>query len=308
MRLAPQGHSNGMSASDKIFGWRARATSEVGAVVSATADVVHHLPPPAVLEGDLRRALLRNQFELHYQPQLDLRSGDILSFEALIRWRHPARGLLSPAAFLAAAEQFELMREIDDWVLNAAVDQALAWDYGGLPPFGVAINVSRAQFHRPGFAAHVEGILREKQLSPRRMEIEMTEDVLVGDTSTSMNTLRYLHDLGISLAIDDFGAGYSSLGDLSRLPIDELKIDRSFVNDMTANESAAGVVRSIIETARSLKFQVVAEGLETTEQLRRLMNMRCERAQGYLISRPIAPTQLARFLDEWPRRWHTLIS
>jgi EAL domain-containing protein (putative c-di-GMP-specific phosphodiesterase class I) len=296
-----------MSASDKIFGWRARATSEVGAVVSATADAVHHLPPPAILEGDLRRALLRNQFELHFQPQLDLRTGDILSFEALIRWRHPARGLLLPAAFLTVAEQ-DLMREIDDWVLNTAVEQVRAWDDAGLPPFGLAINVSRAQFRRANFATRMEEVLREQQLSPRRIEIEVTEDVLVGDTSTSMSTLQHLHDLGISLSIDDFGAGYSSLGDLSRLPIDELKIDRSFVNEMTANESAAGVVRSIIEMARSLKFQVVAEGLETTEQLRRLMNMRCERAQGYLISRPLAPAQLARFLDEWPRRWHTLIS
>ena len=297
-----------MSASDKTFGWRARAAGETAAVVSAAADVVHHLAPPAILESELRRALLRNQFELHYQPQLDLRSGDILSFEALIRWRHPARGLLSPATFLTAAEHHGLIRQIDDWVLNAAVDQALAWDYGGLPPFGLAINVSRAQFHRPGFATHIEDVLREKQLSPRRIEIEMTEDVLVGDTSSSINTLHHLHDLGISLSIDDFGSGYSSLGDLSRLPINELKIDQSFVKDMATQESAAGVVRSIIETARCLKFQVVAEGMETTEQLRRLMNMRCERAQGYLISRPIAANQLARFLDEWPRRWHTLIS
>jgi EAL domain-containing protein (putative c-di-GMP-specific phosphodiesterase class I) len=297
-----------MSASEKIFGWRARVAGETDAVVSATADAAQQFATPAILESELRRALLRNQFELHYQPQLDLRSGDILSFEALLRWRHPGKGLLMPAAFLGAAEQHDLMREIDDWVLDAAAEQALAWDYGGLPPFGVAINVSRAQFHRPDFATRVADVLREKQLSPRRIEIELTEDVLVGDTSTSMNTLQYLHDLGISLSIDDFGAGYSSLGDLSRLPIDELKIDRSFVNDMAANESAAGVVRSIIEMARSLKFQVVAEGVETTEQVRRLMNMRCERAQGFLISRPIAPTQLARFLDEWPRRWHTLIS
>jgi len=296
-----------MSASDRIFGWRARADREANVVTSATADTKAGFVATQVLEADLRRALLRDQFELYYQPQLDLRTGDILSFEALLRWRHPVKGVLSASEFIAQAEHCDVMRQIDEWVINAAVDQTLAWDSAGLPPFGMAVNVSTAQFHRPQFADHIATLLREKRLSPSRVEIEVTEDVLVGDTSTSIDILHALHDLGVAISIDDFGIGYSSLSHMRRFPIDELKIDRTFVHEMTKDERASGVVRSIIELARSMKFQVVAEGLETSEQLRRLMNMRCERAQGYLISRPMPAAKLEQFLDEWPRRWETLI-
>lgn len=258
------------------------------------------------LESDLLRAIRQQQFVLYYQPQLDVRTGEILSVEALIRWNRPGVGLVMPNDFIAFAEERELIAEIGDWTLGAAAEQAKLWDRHGLPPFGIAVNVSASQFHLDGFVARLANILHRKQLSASRMELEITEGVIMRDSDATIDILKQLNALGVSLSIDDFGTGYSSLSYLRRFPIDEIKIDRSFVNEMTKDEGAAGIVRGIIELAHSLKLQVIAEGVETCEQLKRLMDLKCDRAQGFLISRPLPAAQLERFVEEWPKRWKTM--
>jgi EAL domain-containing protein (putative c-di-GMP-specific phosphodiesterase class I) len=257
-------------------------------------------------KGALLHAIRQEQFLLHYQPQLDLRTGDILSVEALIRWDRPGVGLVMPGEFIAFAEECELITDIGEWVLESAGEQSLAWDRAGLPPFGVAVNIAASQFHCDGFVQRVADILRNKQVATNRIELEITEDVIMHDNEATIEILHRLHDLGVSLSIDDFGTGYSSLSYLRRFPLDEIKIDRSFVCEMTKDEGTAGIVRGIIELAHSLKLQVIAEGVETSEQLKRLIELRCDRAQGYLISRPIPATQFERFLAEWPKRWKTV--
>ena len=258
------------------------------------------------LEADLIQAIRGEQFVLHYQPQLDLRTGEILTVEALIRWNRPGVGMVMPGEFIALAEERELIAEIGAWTIAAAAEQAVMWDRAGLAPFGIAVNVSASEFHCRNFAHRVADILRSKKLAPNRLELEITEGVIMRDNEATIEILRQLHDQGIALSIDDFGTGYSSFSYLRRFPIDEIKIDRSFVNEMTKDEGAAGIVRGIIELAHSLKLQVIAEGVETSEQLKRLMDLKCDRAQGFLISKPMAGEKLETFLDEWPKRWQTL--
>jgi len=274
------------------------AFARVGAVDQARGD----------LAAELCRAIQQEQFVLHYQPQLDLRTGDILSVEALIRWNRPGHGLVLPDAFIPFAEGHDLIGEIDEWTIGAAAEQAVAWDRAGLPPFGIAVNISAVEFHGGCFVDRLAGILRRKRLASNRLELEITEGVIMRDCDAAICVLEQLRGLGVSLSIDDFGTGYTSLSDLRRLPLDEIKIDRSFVREMMRDERAAGIVRGIIELAHSLKLHVIAEGVETSKQLKRLMDLKCDRAQGYLISRPMPAPQLACFLDEWPKRWYTVTS
>ena len=258
------------------------------------------------LEADLIVAIREGQFELHYQPQLDLRTGDVLSVEALIRWNRPGVGIVMPSQFIPFAEQRGLIAEIGAWTTAAAADEVAQWDRSGLPPFGMAVNVSATEFHEPDFADRLATMLRSKQVAANRMELEFTENVIMRDNEATIGILQRLRDMGITLSIDDFGTGFSSLSYLRRFPLDEIKIDRTFVHEMTKDEGAAGVVRGIIELAHSLKLQVIAEGVETTEQIKRLMDLKCDRAQGYLISRPIPSAKLHCFLEEWPKRWVTM--
>lgn len=262
--------------------------------------------PDPLTERELLHALEHHQFVLHYQPQFDLQTGDILSVEALIRWDRPQHGLIPPARFLPLAAQCELIANIDDWALGAAARQAVAWDRAGLPPFGIALNVSAQQLHCCGFLDNLVRTLRNERLSPRRIEIEIREEAIMSDVDSALETLQGLHALGISLAIDDFGMGCSSLNALWRLPLDEIKIDRTFVKNMKKDERIAGMVRGMIELAHGLKMQVVAEGVETCEQIQRLLNLKCDRAQGNLLSRPMPGDELVRFVEEWPHRWHTM--
>jgi EAL domain-containing protein (putative c-di-GMP-specific phosphodiesterase class I) len=258
------------------------------------------------LEADLITAIRERQFVLHYQPQLDLRTGEILSVEALIRWNRPGVGIVLPAQFIPFAEQQGLIGDIGDWTMATAADEVAEWDRSGLPPFGMAVNVSVAEFHQADFADRLASMLRSKRVAANRMELEITEAVIMRDNEATIGILQRLRDLGIALSIDDFGTGFSSLGYLRRFPLDEIKIDRTFVHEMTKDESAAGVVRGIIELAHSLKLQAIAEGVETTEQIKRLMDLKCDRAQGYLITRPIPSAKLHCFLEEWPKRWMTM--
>lgn len=258
------------------------------------------------LETALRAALRYNELELHYQPQLDLSGGDLLSIEAVVCWRRPGMGLASAREFMPLADALGLSSSIADWTLAAAAQQAARWDRAGLPPFGIALNVSAQQFHAPGFVQRLERILREQKLSPHRLELEFSESVLMHDSDRSIDILKQLRDLGSSLCIDEFGTGYSSLGYLRRFQIDEIKIDRSFVQAMASDESALRVVRGMIELAHSLKFHVIADGLDNTEQLQRLLDLRCDRAQGGLIARPLSGAALIRANEEWPQRWRTM--
>lgn len=258
------------------------------------------------LEVDLRRALNGNEFELHYQPQLDLRSGDLLSIEAQIRWRRPGVGLLVANQFMPLADSLGLSSSIADWTIAATARQVAIWDQAGLPPFGVALNLTAMQFHSTSFVTRLESILREHALSPRRVELEFPESALMHDGEGSIEVLDDLRNLGVSLSIDEFGTGYSSLGYLRRFQIDEIKIDRSFIQAMASDESALRIVRGMIELAHSLRFHVIADGLENTDQLQRLLDLECDRAQGSLISRPLSGADVIRCTDEWPIRWRTM--
>lgn len=253
-------------------------------------------------ETALRRALKQQEFELYYQPQLDLSSGEIIGAEALIRWNRPEAGLVMPGDFIPLAEDRGLIEEIGEWTLQAAAAQIVQWDGRGMPPFRVAINLSATQFHRGFLAERVENLLRTTSVSPHRLELEITEGVIVQDTAGTIDILHRLRRLGVALSIDDFGTGYSSLSYLRRFPIDTIKIDRSFVNEMTRDSSTRGIVRGIIELAGGLGMKVIAEGVETLEQLEQLREMHCHQVQGFLVSEPLRADGFARFLLEWPLR------
>jgi diguanylate cyclase (GGDEF)-like protein/PAS domain S-box-containing protein len=273
-----------------------------------TGSMSHEARARLDLEADLVRAIRQEQFVLHYQPQIDLRTGDVLSVESLIRWNRPGKGLVMPGEFIAFAEEHDLIAEIGDWTLKSATEQAVAWDREGIAPIGIAVNVSAPQFHCGRFVERIANILEDAKLAPCRLELEITEGVIMRDNNATIDILQQLQALGVSLSIDDFGTGYSSLSYLRRFPVGEIKIDRSFVSEMTQDEGAAGIVRGIIELAHSLKLQVVAEGVETCEQLKRLMDLKCDRAQGYLISRALPTERIGQFLREWPQRWKTMTS
>jgi diguanylate cyclase (GGDEF)-like protein len=248
------------------------------------------------IEEMLRRALGRNQFALHYQPKIDFRTGEISGAEALLRWTHPSRGAVSPAQFIPVAEACGLILPIGNWVLRQACQQARAWQDAGLLLGTMAVNVSAMEFRDENFLAGLFAILSETGLDPRRLELELTESVLMKHAESAAAILRTLRDKGVQVALDDFGTGYSSLSYLRKLPIDALKIDQSFVAQIAEDGDDASIVTAVISMARSLKLRVVAEGVETIEQLNFLKAHQCDQAQGYYFSRPVAPPQFARIL------------
>ncbi|MFZ5877352.1 MAG: EAL domain-containing response regulator [Nitrospirota bacterium] len=239
------------------------------------------------VEMHLRRALERDEFVLHYQPQIDLSTRRILGVEALIRWVRPDRGMISPAEFIPVAEDAGLIGPIGEWVLRTACRQARAWEAADIAPLRLAVNVSAIQFRRPDFVATLDRILSESGLSPTRLELEITESLLMGHDSAVLGRLATLHDMGMTFSIDDFGTGYSSLGYLKRFPIDVLKIDRSFVGNAVADADQETIAAAIVSLAHSLKLRVVAEGVETEDQSTFLRSLGCDVAQGYLYSRPL---------------------
>jgi diguanylate cyclase (GGDEF)-like protein len=260
-------------------------------------------------EASLHRALEREEFVVHYQPLLSLSDGVVTGAEALLRWRHPERGLLAPDQFLDTAEETGLIVPIGDWVLRAACTQAATWCQtypAGRAPI-VSVNLSVAQLAEPGLVAQVARILGETRLEPSQLCIELTESMLIDDPAAAGGVLRGLKDLGVALSMDDFGTGYSSLSYLHHYPVDQLKIDRSFVallNDQSVDQA---IVRSIIELAHALDIEVVAEGVETLHQLATLRGLGCDLAQGYYIGRPEHPDKLDPGLDDDPtnRASHT---
>jgi diguanylate cyclase (GGDEF)-like protein/PAS domain S-box-containing protein len=254
------------------------------------------------LETGLRRALLRGELRLHYQPQVDLASGAVLGAEALIRWQHPEWGMVAPAEFIPLAEETGLILAIGEWVLKTACAQTRAWHDAGYPGLHVAVNLSGRQLSGDALIETVEHALGQSGLAAGTLEVEITESLLMQDLEETAATLDSLADLGIRVAMDDFGTGYSSLSYLKRLPIDALKIDQSFVRDITTDPDDAAIVQAIIAMAHSLGIKVIAEGVETTEQLAFLQRHRCDSIQGHVISRPLPPEELEALLRQPTRR------
>ena len=250
------------------------------------------------IEADLRHALERDQFQLHYQPQVDLGSGAIVGMEVLLRWVHPVHGTIAPSRFISLAEEMGLIIPIGAWVVRTACLQSRAWQLAGLGQLRVAVNLSPRQFTQKGLAQSVAAILDETGLEAHHLELELTESMVMTDVDTAITILRDLKQLGVQIAIDDFGTGYSSLSYLRRFPINVLKIDQSFVRDITLEEDGAAVVRSIISLAHSLRLKVIAEGVETLAQLDYLREHGCDQVQGYLISRPIAAADFGAMLKK----------
>lgn len=250
------------------------------------------------LENNLRRALERDEFIVHYQPQADLATRKITGVEALVRWQHPDLGVVSPAEFIPLAEETGLMVPLGEWVLRTACAQHRAWQQGGFPELSMSVNLSLRQFRQTNLPGMVEQVIAETGVAPTCLELELTESAVMMNTENAVTTLRKLRALGIRIAIDDFGTGYSSLNYLKNLPIDTLKIDRSFVRDAATNPVDAAIVQAIITLAHSLNLKVKAEGIETQEQLDFLRQLRCDEIQGYLLSRPLPAEALEQLLLE----------
>jgi diguanylate cyclase (GGDEF)-like protein/PAS domain S-box-containing protein len=249
------------------------------------------------IEGSLRRALERQEFAVHYQPKINLRTGEISGAEALIRWTHPTRGSVSPAQFIPVAEDCGLILPIGNWVLREACKQARTWVEAGLPLGTMGANISAVEFRNENFLAGVFSILEDTGLDPRFLELELTESVLMKRPESTASVLRALRAKGVQVAVDDFGTGYSSLSYLQKFSIDALKIDQSFVRRITTAPTETTIVTAVISMARSLKLRVVAEGVETLKELEFLQAHQCDEAQGYYFSRPVPAEQFAKLLE-----------
>lgn len=254
------------------------------------------------LETRLRHAVERGDFVLHYQPQIDLAAGTVAGVEALIRWRHPELGLISPAEFIPVAEETGLILPIGEWVMRAACEQAQAWRTQGLKDLWVAINLSARQFRDDEIVAKLQGVLRETGLDPSLLELELTESLLMEVGAGTIEKLSAFRKLGVHLSIDDFGTGYSSMSYLKRFPIHKLKVDRSFVRDLPGDRDDAAITTAIVAMARGLGLKVTAEGVETAEQADFLAKQGCTFCQGYFFAKPLPAEAIAPFVREWNRR------
>ncbi len=249
------------------------------------------------LEALLQTALERNEFSLHYQPQFDLSTGRISGVEALLRWTNSELGAVTPDEFIPVAEEIGVILPIGEWVLRSACTQARIWQESGLPDMRIAVNVSCLQFTQPNFAALVADVLRDTGLKPRTLELEITESLLMKNEEWTNRLLMELRALGVSVAIDDFGIGYSSLGRLNDFPVNRLKIDRSFVQGVDGTGRPATLVAAILSMARALGLDVVAEGVEDFNQLLHLQDQHCKEVQGYLLSKPMPPEKVTELLE-----------
>jgi diguanylate cyclase (GGDEF)-like protein/PAS domain S-box-containing protein len=249
------------------------------------------------IEESLRRALERREFQLHYQPKIDLRTGKITGAEALVRWNHPVRGAVPPAQFISVAEDCGLILPIGNWVLREACRQTRAWLDAGLPLTTIAVNISAVQLRNDRFVDGVLGILDDTGLDPSRLELELTESVLMKHVESTELILNRLRAKGVQLAVDDFGTGYSSLSYLRKFSIDTLKIDQTFVRQITTSPEETTIVAAVISMGRSLKLRVVAEGVETEAELAFLRAQQCDEAQGFYFSRPVVPEQFEKLFQ-----------
>jgi diguanylate cyclase (GGDEF)-like protein/PAS domain S-box-containing protein len=261
-----------------------------------SAELSAELASRLALENALRRALEQREFTLFYQPKASLATGQITGVEALLRWHCPGRGMVSPDRFIGVLEDSSLILPVGAWTLRSACAQLAAWDQAGLPPLTLAVNLSARQFRQPFLARFVAEILAEAGIAPQRLELELTESLLLEDTEATRNVLAALAELGVRVAMDDFGTGHSSLSYLKRFSIDTLKIDRSFVSELPDDAEDAAIATAIIAMGHSLNMKVVAEGVETAAQAEFLQARGCDEVQGYLVSRPRPAAEVARWL------------
>lgn len=260
-----------------------------------TADMNARALAMLLMEQGLRRALERDEFVLHYQPQIDLATGTIVGLEALVRWRHPERGLVAPGEFIPVAEQRDLIVPIGNWVLREACRQNRAWQDAGHAALPVAVNLSALQFQQKDLPQEVTRVLQDCGLEPRYLELELTESAVLRDAERSIAAMRALKDVGVRLSLDDFGTGYSGLSQLKRLPLDKLKIDQSFVRGLPDDPYDLAICSAIIGMGKALNLTVIAEGVETPEQRDVLRSLGCIGVQGYLLARPLAAADYAEF-------------
>jgi diguanylate cyclase (GGDEF)-like protein len=259
------------------------------------------------IEASLRGALERQEFALHYQPMINLKTGEITGAEALLRWEHPTKGPIPPAQFIPVAEVCGLIVPIGKWVLREACQQARAWLDAGLPFCGMAVNISAMEFRDDNFLPGVFAALEDSGLDPKCLELELTESVLMQRAQVTESILKTLRARGVHLAVDDFGTGYSSLSYLRKFPIDALKIDQSFVRQITSAPGETTIVTAVIGMGRNLKLRVVAEGVETQEELAFLQAHQCDEAQGYYFSKPVPPREFAHLLKAGVRKPEALV-
>ena len=250
-----------------------------------------------LMESGLRKAVSNNELEVFYQPQMELTANRLIGMEALLRWRHPEKGMVSPGDFIPLAEETGLIESIGEWIMRAACGQNKAWQDAGYPPVCVSVNISARQFRSRDIVGLVDSVLRETGLAPEYLELELTESVIMQDIESTIVTFKKLKNMGVKLAIDDFGTGYSSLAYLKLFPIDHLKIDRSFVFNIAQESSDAAIAASVIILAHSMNLKVVAEGVETVEQLDILRSQGCDFVQGYFFSRPLAAKEFVPFFE-----------
>ncbi len=248
------------------------------------------------MENSLRLAQQRGEFFLNYQPEVNVKTGRVFTVEALLRWKHPELGLVLPKQFIRLAEETGLIMTLGEWVLRTACTQNKAWQAARYPNQRVAVNLSPRQVQSDSLADMVENVLRETRLAPRWLELEVTEEMLLHDFETVIRTLRRLSDLGVHISIDDFGTGYSSLSYIKKLPIHTLKIDQSFVSDITVNPDDSAIAKAIITMAKSLRLNVIAEGVEVEKQMRFLYGINCSKMQGYFFSTPVSAEEFSPFI------------
>ena len=249
-------------------------------------------------ESELHNAIALGQFELYYQPKVDTVTGEVRSAEALIRWIHPKRGIVSPGDFIPVAEECGLIGAIGEWVIHEACRQARAWQIAGLAWLRISVNLSASQFRQEGLVASIEGALQESGLEPKYLEVELTESVVMTDPEESIAVLEELSKMGVLVSVDDFGTGYSSMSYLRRFPIDKLKIDRVFISEIVNRPEDASIVRAIVSLAHSLRLKVVAEGVETPQQLEFLKAVGCDEYQGYHFSQPLPATKFEALIRD----------
>lgn len=251
-----------------------------------------------IIATELEYAIERDQFYLTYQPLIDVKRGKIMGMEALLRWQHPHLGLIPPSEFIPIAEKSDMIKTIGEWVLFQACKQNYEWQAQGLPPIRIAVNISAKHFQDPNFSAQVKRTLELTGLSPNYLEIEITENCLLSDINTSIQTMKELKGMGVRIAIDDFGTGYSAFNYLKLFPIDALKIDRSFISDLETDANGQLIVAAIINLVHDLGIQVIAEGVETKEATRMLIDRQCDGLQGYLFSKPVVHTEAMEMLRD----------